>query len=197
MPSDKGSKSQNEAVQTLSSYEQLRINNIKRNNAKLRELGLISAAEERKSNAITEGLEIQHTQCETTPAKQKKRKNPPTVQEGSRRSLRLQGIGIDLQPALKEVTTIDDSYQERIERVRECREVRLKAANAIAEAGAEKAAKENPTATYEHCLMRVRTMTDKKLLNRVSCSEFYLQQFYCLGKQIEHILFFNVKGKSN
>ena len=39
------------------------------------------------------------------------------------------------------------------------------------EAGAEQAAKENPTATYEHCLMRVRTMSDKGLRNRVKAIE--------------------------
>jgi hypothetical protein len=39
------------------------------------------------------------------------------------------------------------------------------------EAGAEKAAKENPTATYEHCLMRVRTMSQKGLCNRVKAIE--------------------------
>ena len=61
--------------------------------------------------------------------------------------------------------------REREECVDECREVRLRAANAIAACGGEEAAKKNPTATYEHCLMRVKTMTEKGLLNRVKAIE--------------------------
>ena len=55
--------------------------------------------------------------------------------------------------------------------VEECRQARQRAALRVMEAGAEKAAKENPTATYEHCLMRVKTMTDKGLTNRVKAIE--------------------------
>ena len=59
-----------------------------------------------------------------------------------------------------------------LENFKECRETRLRAANAIADIyGADAAAKKNPTATYDHCLMRVRTMTDKALANRVKSIE--------------------------
>lgn len=55
--------------------------------------------------------------------------------------------------------------------IEECREARQRAALKVMEAGAEKAARENPTATYEHCLMRVRTMTKNALLTRVKVIE--------------------------
>ncbi len=152
----------------LSDYEKLRINNIKRNNAKLRALGLISSAEEEESNARAEGKLLVTFECDDK-ISTKKRKRQENPAEGPRKSLRLQGIGADLQPVdTKVIRTKDDITEERIKRVQECREVRLRAAKAVAAAGAEKAAKENPTATYEHCLMRVKSMTEKGLANRVS-----------------------------
>jgi hypothetical protein len=39
------------------------------------------------------------------------------------------------------------------------------------EEGEEQAALENPTATYAHALKRVRTMTEKRLQNRVKAIE--------------------------
>jgi len=165
----------------LSSYEQLRVNNIKRNNARLRALGLISEAEEKQSNAAAEGITVlivdesqsKYDQEYLDESPQKKRKRQDTLVEGSRKSLRLQGIGVDLTPIV--VRNEEEIAKEREERVRECREARLKAAKAVAAAGAEKAAKENPTATYEHCLMRVKSMNDKRLANRVS------QSIFCCG----------------
>jgi RNA-binding protein YhbY len=41
----------------------------------------------------------------------------------------------------------------------------------VSEQGAAQAARENPTASYEHCLMRVRTMTEKGLSNRAKSIE--------------------------
>merc|ERR1712194_748134 len=61
--------------------------------------------------------------------------------------------------------------QERAALVEECREARQRAAIEVAKAGGKTAAKENPTATYEHCLMRVRSMTEKGLMNRVRAIE--------------------------
>merc|ERR1712038_346938 len=105
-------------------------------------------------------------------SKKRKRKRNFEPKEGSRKSLRLQGVGVDDQPlAEKTVQSRQSIEKERMERVKECREVRLRAAKAVAECGAEKAAKENPTATYEHCLMRVKTMTEKGLANRVKVIE--------------------------
>ncbi len=170
------STAQSMNVQTnLSSYEKLRLSNIIRNNAKLRELGLISELEEKRSNLLAQGIQKIHGENEckgkVSPGNPKKRKREAkTLREGSRKSLRLQKLDAEMKP-LDETTRHEKARsveEERIARVQECREVRLRAAKAIAEAGAGKASKENPTATYEHCLMRVKTMTSKKLETRVS-----------------------------
>ena len=176
------------APNELSSYEKLRINNIKRNNAKLRELGLISEAEEEQSNAIAEGINepTKHNdkgdkENTNTGASQKKRKRKEVPTEGSRKSLRIQGVGVDMEPLDKIILNKEDILAERIVRVKECREVRLRAAKAVAAAGGEKAAEENPTATYEHCLMRVKSLSDKRLQTRVSkaiASNLLMFSFY-------------------
>ena len=198
-----------DAPPELSEYEKIRARNIERNNAKLRELGLISKAEERASNDAAwrrHATNCHHQQSDEDDdssggseyedddekeedwedprrphgaavqpkekRNKKKRKTPndgpPT--EGSRKSRRLQGFAAD-GSMLPPKPSREEIEKEREERVRECREVRLRAARAVAEAGAEKAAKENPTATYEHCLMRVKTMSDKGLQNRVKAIE--------------------------
>jgi hypothetical protein len=189
----------------LSEYQRKRLDNIKRNNARLRSLGLISALEEKRSNASAAGIEFVQQKLQTkqqgndddddssdqedhewsadtnddikgSKMKKKKRKRgkiEPT--EGSRKSLRLQRIGVDLlEPNIDIPNQLKDANsitKEREARVTECREVRLRAAKAVAEYGAESAAKENPTATYEHCLMRVRSMTEKGLGNRIKAIE--------------------------
>ncbi len=161
-----------------SEFEQLRARNILRNNARLRSLGLITRREEERSNAIAlgktyfedqereEGSDSEWTQS----PKKKKQKRKHNAAEASRKSLRLQGITPTTTGEIIDGPPLD-TPEERRERVRECREVRLRAAKAVAEAGAEKAAKENSTATYEHCLMRVRSMSDKALANRVKAIE--------------------------
>jgi hypothetical protein len=96
------------------------------------------------------------------------------MSEKSRESRRLRGLAPDGGRVLVVVVKVEGTRNnEREDRVRECRRVRLLAAKAIADddAGAEKAAKENPTATYEHCLMRVKSMTEKALANRVKTIE--------------------------
>lgn len=150
----------------LSDYEKIRARNIKRNNERLRSLGLISAQEEETSNADSE-------RC-TLPSNKRKRpsstKSPTTALIPARKSLRLQGIGVDLKP-LPSTLDEDDVHTMREERVKECREARMRAAKDVAVEGAVKAAKENPTATYAHCLMRVKTMAEKALINRVKVIE--------------------------
>ena len=205
--STSATKTEDVNVPGLSDYEKRRLENIKRNNARLRSLGLISALEEKRSNAIAEGIELyersdsedednsddEEWNNETHGKGEKKHKKKKRVSskkepvEGGRKSLRLQGIGVDLQ-VLPEKPTDRESImkereervtesdresimKEREERVTECREVRLRAAKAVAECGAEAAAQENPTATYEHCLMRVQSMTHKGLANRVKAIE--------------------------
>lgn len=166
----------------MSEYEQLRARNIERNNARLRALGLITKREEERSNAIAWGKALAHQEeqsaqengsndewKESPQAKKRKRKRH-VEEEPSRKSLRLQGLtpeGGELEHDEPKLNT----HEEREQQVRECREARLRAAKEVAEAGGEKAAKENPTATYEHCLMRVKSMSDKALANRVKTIE--------------------------
>jgi hypothetical protein len=175
----------------LSDYEVQRARNIERNNARLRALGLISVKEERESNAIAWKTELsQQTTQENdaeesadedeyvdagSPQKSRKRKakkSDPTLP--CRKSSRLQGLqpegGSDEIIAL---TTTTSSKEYRQERVEECRLARQQNAVRIAATvgGAAQAAKENPTATYEHCLFRVRTMTEKALERRVRAIE--------------------------
>jgi hypothetical protein len=61
----------------------------------------------------------------------------------------------------------------REKRVAECRQARQLVALRFSKLSdaEKKAAKENPTATYAHCLHRVRTMTEKALYNRVRAIE--------------------------
>ena len=56
-------------------------------------------------------------------------------------------------------------------RVQECREARLRLAQEIANASNGTNVSQNPTATYEHCRMRVHSMTHKALANRVKAIE--------------------------
>eukprot|EP00977_Amphora_coffeiformis_P006355 scaffold1353_cov161-Amphora_coffeaeformis.AAC.27 len=170
----------------LSDYERTRAVNIERNNARLRELGLITAAEEKSSNdlawkrrtATTTSIEP----STNNPVKQGKDKNkkrkskelPP--EEPARKSLRVQGK--DPEGVQLHLDDDDDNNDTSVEstrqsRVEECRQVRQLAALRYSQLtdAEKKAAQENPTATYEHCLKRVRTMTDKALYNRIRAIE--------------------------
>lgn len=191
----------------LSDYEKLRLDNIRRNNARLRSLGLLSALEEDRSNRLAMATEMgvrasmptvwntKHRDRHATKSKRKRTEGsakeerrgtstkPPV--DGSRKSRRLQGIAAaNTDPITHSALEEDDDNtgnndddkdrqwkNERKSIVEECREVRLRVANAVAEFGGEAAAKANPTATYDHCLMRVKSMTDKALANRVRVIE--------------------------
>mmetsp|Transcript_29275 Transcript_29275/g.59025 ORF Transcript_29275/g.59025 Transcript_29275/m.59025 type:complete len:223 (+) Transcript_29275:256-924(+) len=152
----------------LSVYEKARAINIEKNNARLRALGLISANEERKSNASAWGLEEKSSNIKRKPSSR-----PPS--EGCRKSRRLLKLSSEIS---ENVVTggNEEERQEGIEKereaiVKECREARQRAAMEVAKLGVESAARENPTATYEHCLMRIRSMTKKGLINRVRSIE--------------------------
>lgn len=178
-----------ETTNKLSEYEEARARNIEKNNARLRSLGLISALEEKKSNDMAWGRQpiyeseeddvdssSDEEYTEEGASKKKRSKTPSIPREGSRKSRRLLGLTSD-------GNTLDDHkdesaeqrkeriQQEREEMVIECREARLRAANEVAKAGHQLASNKNPTATYEHCLMRVRTMNEKGLMNRVKAIE--------------------------
>lgn len=180
---------------SLSEYEIARAKNIEKNNARLRSLGLISNAEEKKSNDAAWGRKPAYESSEdenedsssdeeySEGASSKKRKKkrscaslPP--REGSRKSRRLMNIEEDIANGITN-TNSETTAQERKERIHkereamvvECREARQRAALEVAKAGVKAAGDKNPTATYEHCLMRVRSMSEKGLANRVRAIE--------------------------
>lgn len=171
----------------LSDYEQLRAANIERNNARLRALGLISNLEQKRSNATAWGVPDNNNDNNTK--KKRKKTNPSSQQQQqqqqpARKSRRLQGEHVKHgqqenidnydNPSAPRTTVIAaaasfKTEEEREARVTECREARQRAALEVAKAGG--GAKNPTTATYEHCLMRVKTMTEGALSNRVKAIE--------------------------
>lgn len=160
------------ASNPLSDLEIARARNVERNNARLRELGLISRAEELQSNAFAWQRRSEDSKARSNSTNKKRTRVTPAPSTSSRKSLRAQGLQPDgsLLP-VKCPSSLADFQAERSNCVKECREVRQRLALQYAELGFKKAAQENPTATYEHCLMRVRTMTDKALATRVKVIE--------------------------
>ena len=200
---------------SLSEYESLRARNIQRNNARLRELGLISRREEKESNAAAlrqkqqkqtdspsgndssdedgdyeegdaEDFSIASWNRRKNPRGRKRKGNHKAIlrvrSSPSRKSRRLQGLQADGTAAIDdgddEVRTLAASLSsaarlnlDRRALVEECRVARQRAALQHASLGAAAAARENPTATYDHCLMRCRTMTQKALAGRVKAIE--------------------------
>jgi hypothetical protein len=162
----------------VSDYERLRASNIQRNNARLRALGLLSFKEEEESNALAfsfGSIRSKKKNESSSPSAWssniQKRKRLPVAPTESRKSLRLQGKhpdGVELVAA-----SPGSREKERQARVQECRAVRLQLARDFANLtdAERKAAKENSTASYEHASMRIRTMTDKALANRVKAIE--------------------------
>lgn len=118
---------------------------------------------------------------ESSKKRKKKSRSALPQREGSRKSRRLMSLPseyasgdeacgedvLKLTPAERK----ERIQKERVALVEECREARQRAAIEVANAGVDMAGKENPTATYEHCLMRVRSMTEKGLANRVRAIE--------------------------
>ena len=168
--------------------------NIERNNARLLALGLISSYEAQLSNLKARGAtleelndvvgdggadeggrgaKVRKEMKDSSAPKPKRRKTAPSSSSSSgpsepaRSSLRLKGLAPDgTTVTLSIPRTASEISEERSRRV-VGRTARLRAAKEVAAAGADKAAMENPTASYAHCLMRVKTMSEKALLTRV------------------------------
>lgn len=153
----------------LSSYEENRARNIERNNAKLRALGLITVAEEKVSNHSAWKREPAVGETSKTAKNGVKKRETPAAPP-SRSSKRIKGEQPDGTLVTEVVSHRDTSITEedRERRVRECREARQRAALELQQSGAKH---NNPTATYAHCLMRVQTMSDAALLNRIKAIE--------------------------
>ena len=168
---------------TGADYEQLRQDNIRRNNEMLRSLGLLTS-----SNSLGVLADLQRREAASgagggaaKQAKKKKKKaaakrpRPQDAPDGTaRRSRRLRGEKAELQGAEVDEWLEQETYRAEApieERIEASREAKLRAANEVAKAGADAAAMENPTASYEHTLMRVRSMSEKRLATRVKVIE--------------------------
>mmetsp|Transcript_11603 Transcript_11603/g.17670 ORF Transcript_11603/g.17670 Transcript_11603/m.17670 type:complete len:230 (+) Transcript_11603:49-738(+) len=181
-------KSQESCMVLFSDYERQRATNIERNNARLLSLGLITSKEERSSNDAAWGkrpvVHIRPTvlvdRSSSIKSKKRKKKESETICNAvPRRSRRLAGNQAQELSNKKSDTVNHNSpsvTEEQLQnfRIAEAvtrREARLRAAALVFEAGADTAAMENPTASYDHCLMRVRTMSEKGLGNRIRAIE--------------------------
>lgn len=160
---------------SFSAYEVARAQNIERNNARLRALGLITISEEQTSNHSAWNRDLGPTKAKNNPKDKSKKRLSASTSRGppTRRSKRLkeaEGSCSSNADSINGSETMDRQQQEEEsheQRVRNCREARQRAALKLQASDQNK----NPTATYDHCLMRVRTMTTKSLANRVKVIE--------------------------
>jgi hypothetical protein len=182
---------------SLSEYQIARARKIERNNAKLEALGLISSAEATVSNAVAWGQAIRETKGalakdavkhEGGNIKSKKRErakdDPKDATEDSERlprrsSQRLRGIKPQYESG--DVSTLPTQNRQRhIWTLSEVDDVG-RSEGTDAETRPSSSSRENPTATYAHCLHRVRTMTEKQLQNRIRVIE-RAQGAHCIIK---------------
>lgn len=164
---------------SLSEYERSRAVNIERNNARLVALGLLTADEAQRSNDAAWKRNTTDNTTHDKDASTKKRKKGQLRQPGQskRKSLRVQGRDpekgpqegrrlVDDEPTVDDNSNIAHVRQTRVETRR-----RARADVRVTEAERTRAARENRTATYAHCLHRVRTMTDRALHSRIRAVE--------------------------
>ena len=165
-----------------------------------------------------DGLDLAATTTKIRKNNNKKKKR--TLQEStnesaiaSRKSARLQGLDPELGGINEDGDSSDNGSgssttndgnnrsvdQLRKDRVEECRSVRNK--RLMLYGGTdneeedtktfEKAKQENPTASYGHCLMRVRTMSEKQLQNRIKMIERAAGK-HCVVKMVRVFLILSV-----
>ena len=134
----------------LSEYEEQRLANIARNRAVMIKLGLIDEDVAEHEKATTK---------EKKKATQKKRREPVAPTEPTRRSKRLAGAAEE------------EPEQQQEEEEEEAPEHALEKAEHLRWAGQQKRASVVGTASYEHTLMRVRSMSDKALWTRLKTIE--------------------------
>jgi hypothetical protein len=126
----------------------------------------------------------------------------------ARKSARLQGLDPEVTDNVKDddkktssrTNSIDEIRKARVDECRLVRErlIRMIRLNSVDKTGdnAEnananafiiaEAGKQNPTATYEHCLMRVRTMSHKQLQNRIRTIE-RAKGKHCVVKMVRFV----------
>ncbi|KAH9251058.1 hypothetical protein BASA81_011118 [Batrachochytrium salamandrivorans] len=144
-----------------SAYEVAREDRIKRNALVMQSLGL--------------GVEEPVTTTTTAAAKPAKSK---PKQEPTRQSKRVRGLGPDGQqaPVRKPLEEVEEDEEELVDLAMKQRIKRLERLHEENNSGYK-----NPTATYEHTWMRVRTMSDKALGTRIKVIERMAGQ-HCLVK---------------
>uniref|UniRef100_A0A7S3PHU5 Uncharacterized protein n=1 Tax=Aplanochytrium stocchinoi TaxID=215587 RepID=A0A7S3PHU5_9STRA len=158
-----------------SAYEVAREENIRRNHEILLSLGLVSKSKTKPINQ-SEETEVKRKQ---TLSGIKKRKKEKTVREGTRKSKRIRGeTAVDQRSKNVINDTNTDSKYEQLD---DEKMIRIKIER-LKKVHAEKGTTyKNPTATYDHTWMRVRTMSDKALLRRVNAIEKACGQ-HCIVK---------------
>ncbi len=151
----------------ISAYEVARLKNIARNNAVLESLGLLKDSK----TSLTPSIK----------PKKKRKAKPDTnksERQPSRRSKRLKGEkpeGTTFSlPRVKEIDEIDEIEEND-------KFVRWKIERLKAEHTKHGTTYKNPTATYEHTWMRVRTMTKNRLKTRIKVIERALGK-HCIIK---------------
>lgn len=154
-----------------SAYEVAREQRLARNRKVMEELGLASATPcELQPRASPIGDEIADAQTIKPEPKPKIQKSKRPKQEPSRRSKRVQGLtpeGAPLEDENEDDEMVEEDQDETDEMLRMARKIeRLKELHEQ-----NRTTYKNPTATYEHTWMRVRTMTDKALERRISVIE--------------------------
>ena len=117
------------------------------------------------------GLNLQQEE-EEPQSKNKSASKTRPKQEATRASKRVRGLGPDgekVEAEKKPIQETDDDFMSH-------RILRLKSLHEERQTGYS-----NPTATYEHTWMRVRTMSDKALMTRIKVIERAVGQ-HCLVK---------------
>eukprot|EP00525_Craspedostauros_australis_P008340 CAMPEP_0198125444 /NCGR_PEP_ID=MMETSP1442-20131203/42593_1 /TAXON_ID= /ORGANISM="Craspedostauros australis, Strain CCMP3328" /LENGTH=205 /DNA_ID=CAMNT_0043785041 /DNA_START=264 /DNA_END=881 /DNA_ORIENTATION=- len=159
----------------LSSYEKARIEKMRRNHERLHSLGLITSQQEVEWNHDIMGIGtpaagfLSHQTAAAHESTRSKRKNPSDedgavnttrVTRPKRKSRRLQGLTPDGlkadEAAARKETTVRKFVQKRRRQIAK---------------NPSSAKTKNPTATYDHCLMRVQSMTHAGLKRRVNVIE--------------------------
>jgi len=152
-------------------YEVARENRLRRNREMLQAIGLTDTVQ---------SIEAVAGESSEEGSKRKQVRKPRERLEATRRSKRVQGLSPEGQPVHhsedEEVGGDDDAEESDDNKLMRAKIERLKALHEE-----RNTAYKNPTATYEHTWMRVRTMSDKALARRISVIEKALGQ-HCVVK---------------
>lgn len=155
-----------------SEYEINRAKKVERNNARLRELGLMSLKEEIESNAKAWKTQTILSEIKKTPAP---KRSLGQMSEGARKSSRSRSSND------KEEKKNNNSLSPQTKPSWQIDMINIASNNPPIQAeyqsnwkensAQDTNSKDNPTLMYEHCLMRIRSMTHNQLKNRIRVIE--------------------------